>query len=143
MSIHTERRLIHAPQERLFELIADVEKYPDFLPMWIDARIYRRRGDTYFTEQEIGLGPVRQRFRTKTVLASPARIEVTSADDGLFREFFIRWDLASAGQNCRVDITLSWEVRSYLMQKAIDLLLPETARSMVRAFERRADRGVA
>jgi len=143
MSIHTERRLVHAPQERLFELIADVEKYPDFLPMWIDARIYRRRGDTYFTEQEIGLGPVRQRFRTKTVLASPARIEVTSADDGLFREFFIRWDLASAGQNCRVDITLSWEVRSYLMQKAIDLLLPETARSMVRAFERRADRGVA
>lgn len=142
MSIHTEHRLIHAPQERLFELIADVEKYPDFLPMWIDARIYRRRGDTYFTEQEIGLGPVRQRFRTKTVLASPARIEVTSAD-GLFREFFIRWDLVSAGQNCRVDITLSWEVRSYLMQKAIDLLLPETARSMVRAFERRADRGVA
>jgi len=42
-----------------------------------------------------------------------------------------------------VDITLSWEVRSYLMQKAIDLLLPETARSMVRAFERRADRVVA
>lgn len=142
MSIHTEHRLIHASQERLFELIADVEKYPDFLPMWIDARIYRRRGDTYFTEQEIGLGPVRQRFRTKTVLASPTRIEVTSAD-GLFREFFIRWDLASAGQNCRVDITLSWEVRSYLMQKAIDLLLPETARSMVLAFERRADQVVA
>jgi len=142
MSVHTESRLIHAPQERLFELIADVEKYPDFLPMWIDARIYRRREDSYYTEQEIGLGPIRQRFCTKTVLTLPTLIEVTSAD-GLFREFFIRWDLASAGQNCRVGITLSWEVRSYLMQKAIDLLLPETARSMVRAFERRADRDVA
>ena len=142
MSIHSEHRLIRAPQERLFELIADVEEYPDFLPMWVDARIYRRRGNTYFTEQEIGLGPLRQRFRTKTELTPPTRIEVTSAD-GLFREFFIRWDLASAGQNCRVDISLSWEVRSFLMQKAIDLLLPETARSMVLAFERRADRGVA
>lgn len=142
MSIHSEHRLIHAPRERLFELIADVEKYPDFLPMWIDARIYHRKGDTYFTVQEIGLGPVRQRFRTKTVLTAPTRIEVTSAD-GLFREFFICWDLASAGQNCRVDITLNWEVRSNLMQKAIDLLLPETARSMVRAFEGRADRVIA
>ena len=142
MGVHTESRLINAPQERVFELIADVERYPEFLPMWIDAHIYRRRDGTYYTEQEIGLGLIRQRFRTKTVLTSPTRIEVTSAD-GLFREFFIRWDLASAGQNCRVDITLSWEVRSYLMQKAIDLLLPETARSMVRAFERRADRVVA
>jgi coenzyme Q-binding protein COQ10 len=142
MSVHTEHRLIHASQERLFELIADVEKYPEFLPMWIDARIYRRRGETYFTEQEIGLGPIRQRFRTKTVLTSPTRIEVTSAD-GLFREFFIRWDLEDSDQNCRVDITLSWRVRSYLMQKAIDLLLPETARSMVLAFERRANQVVA
>lgn len=139
MSVHTNSRLIHAPRERLFELIADVEKYPDFLPMWIDARIYRRTGDTYFTEQEIGLGPVRHRFRTKTELTSPSRIEVTSADS-LFRKFFIRWDLESVGQDCRVGITLSWEVRSYLMQKAIDLVLPETARSMVLAFERRADR---
>jgi coenzyme Q-binding protein COQ10 len=139
MSVHTESRLIHAPRERLFELIADVETYPEFLPMWIDARIYRRRGDTYFTKQEIGLGPIRQRFRTKTVLTIPTRIEVTSSD-GLFREFFIRWDLANSNQNCQVDITLSWKVRSYLMQKAIDLVLPETARSMVLAFERRANR---
>ena len=137
MSVHTESRLIHASQEPLFELIADVEKYPDFLPMWSDARIYRRRGDIYFTEQEIGLGPIRQRFRTKTVLTPHTQIEVTSAD-GLFRKFFIRWDLAPDGDNCLVTIALSWEVKSLLMQKAIDLLLPETARSMVFAFEKRA-----
>jgi coenzyme Q-binding protein COQ10 len=139
MSVHTESRLIHAPRERLFELIADVEKYPDFLPMWIDARIYDRQDNTYYTEQKIGLGPIRQRFRTETVLTPPARIEVTSSDT-LFRKFFIHWDLERIGRDCRVGITLSWEVRSYLMQKAIDLVLPETARSMVLAFERRADR---
>lgn len=137
MGVHTESRLIDAPQEQVFELVADVEKYPEFLPMWIDARIYRRRGDTYYTEQEIGLGLIRQRFRTKTVLMSPARIEVTSTDD-LFRRFFVRWDLAGAGHGCRVTITLGWEVQSFLLQTAIDLLLPETARSMVFAFERRS-----
>ena len=137
MSVHTESRLIHATQERLFELIADVEKYPDFLPMWIDARIYRRRGDTYYTEQEIGLGLIRQRFRTKTVLTSPSQIEVTS-NDGLFRKFLVRWDLAGDGDDCRVTATLSWEVQSFLLQTAIDLMMPETTRSMVFAFERRA-----
>jgi coenzyme Q-binding protein COQ10 len=137
MSVHSESRLIHAPRERLFELIADVEKYPDFLPMWIDARIYRRREDTYYTEQEIGLGLIRQRFRTKTVLAFPTRIEVTSTD-GLFRKFFIGWDLADDGPDCRVTVTLSWEVQSFLLQTAIDLMMPETTRSMVFAFERRA-----
>ncbi len=137
MSVHTESRLIHATRERLFDLIADVETYPDFLPMWIDARIYGRRDDTYYTEQEIGLGPIRQRFRTKTVLMPPTQIEVTS-NDGLFRKFFVRWDLADDGGDCRVTITLSWEVKSFLLQTAIDLMLPETTRSMVLAFEKRA-----
>ena len=137
MSVHTESRLIHATQERLFELIADVEKYPDFLPMWINARIYLHRGDAYYTEQEIGLGLIRQRFRTKTVLMSPTRIDVTSTD-GLFRKFFVRWDLAGDGHDCRVTATLGWEVQSFLLQTAIDLLLPQTVHSMVFAFERRA-----
>ena len=142
MGVHTESRLINAPQERVFELIADVERYPEFLPMWIDAHIYRRRDGTYYTEQEIGLGLIRQRFRTKTVLMFPTRIDVTSTD-GLFRRFFVRWDLDGAGDGCRVTITLGWEVQSFLLQTAIDMLLPETARSMVFAFERRSRQVVA
>ena len=136
MATHTESRFIQAPRERVFDLVADVERYPDFLPLWIDARIYRRHGNTYHTEQEIGLGPIRERFHTRTVLDRPSRIEVTSTD-GLFRAFTIRWDFADVPGGCHIDIALTWEVQSRLPQKAIDSVLPATAAIMVSAFEDR------
>ena len=142
MSTHRDSLVIAAPRERVFDLVADVERYPEFLPLWLDARIYRHRDEsTYFTEQEVGLGLLHERFRTKTVMERPNSIEVSS-HDGLFRDFRIHWAFADAGTAakpaCQVDIALTWQVRSRLMQRAIDLVLPETARSMVRAFDRRA-----
>jgi coenzyme Q-binding protein COQ10 len=138
MTVFTASRIISALPEEAFDLVADVERYPEFLPMWRDARIIDRKGKTYTTEQEVGIGPLREHFHTKTVLARPRHIEVTSTD-GLFRNFYIRWDFDPAGQGCRISIALSWEVHSHILQKAIDLVLPETARMMVEAFEHRAN----
>jgi coenzyme Q-binding protein COQ10 len=138
MTVYTASRILDAPPEAVFDLVADVESYPEFLPMWRDARVIRRRGNVYTTEQEVGIGPIRERFHTRTVLTKSSHIEVTSTD-GLFRNFFIRWDFDPAGRGCRISIALSWEVHSHIMQKAIDMVLPETARMMVEAFERRAN----
>lgn len=142
MTTHRDSQIIRAPREQIFDLVADVERYPEFLPLWLDAHVYRHRGETiYFTEQEVGLGPLHERFRTKTVMKRPDTIEVTSTD-GLFRDFQILWTFEDAGIGdkpaCRTDIALTWQVRSWLMQRAIDMVLPETARSMVQAFARRA-----
>lgn len=142
MTIYRETRDIAAPREVLFDLVADVESYPDFLPLWNHARIYRHRGEAiYYTEQEVGLGPIRQRFHTRTGLVRPERIDITSNDPS-FRTFHIGWNFAERSGGCRVGIVLSWKVHSWMMQRGIDLLLPETARSMVDAFERRARRAM-
>ena len=137
MTTHTESRVLRAPQAHIFDLVADVESYPDFLPMWSSARILSRDGDAYTTVQELGVGPIREMFRTRTVLVRPVVIDVTSID-GLFRNFLIHWSFDPIGGGCRVSIALTWEVRSRVLQRAIDLLLPETAEKMVDAFERRA-----
>lgn len=137
MTTHIETRIIAAPRETVFDLVADVERYPDFLPLWTGVRVFRRRGTVYYTDQEVGMGPIRQRFHTRTELMRPERIEVTSTDPN-FRAFHINWDFAEAPAGCRVDIALRWQVRSWLLQRAIDMVLAETARSMVDAFERRA-----
>src|SRR5512134_3338248 len=86
MTTHCETRLIAASCDQVFELVADVERYPEFLSLWRCARVYHRDGDVYLTDQEIGLGPIRERFRTRTELWRPHRIEVTS-DDPLFEAF--------------------------------------------------------
>ncbi len=144
MTTYRDSQQIPVARERLFDLVADVERYPEFLSLWKNARVYDRPNETtYFTEQEIGLGPLQERFRTKTVMKRPDTIEVTS-HDGLFRTFRILWTFTDLGvgerPSCRADVALTWQVRSWLMQRAIDVVLPETARSMVQAFARRARR---
>lgn len=48
LSEEAERCLPYSP-EQLFDLVADVERYPEFLRWWISARVWRRRVDTYYT----------------------------------------------------------------------------------------------
>jgi coenzyme Q-binding protein COQ10 len=139
MTTHCETRLIAASCDQVFELVADVERYPEFSSLWRCARVYHRDGDVYLTDQEIGLGPIRERFRTRTELRRPHRIEVTS-EDSLFETFQIIWGFDPLRGGCRASIALTWEMRSRRLQKGIDLLLPTVARSMVAAFSKRADR---
>ena len=140
MTVHTEGRIIPAPLDLVFALVADVERYPEFLPLWREAEIVQRWEGGYETLQAIGLGPIRERFRTRTTLTPPERIEVQSSDP-LFRIFFIRWDFSNVPRGTRIAIALQWEVESLRLQRAISFLLPGVARSMVDAFERRARRG--
>lgn len=107
--------------------------------MWRRARIVAREEGAYWTDQEVGFGPIRERFRTHTVLTPPDRIDVTSADT-LFRAFRILWTFGEAAPVTRVDILLRWEVTSRLLQAAIDRALPVAARTMVEAFEAEAQR---
>jgi len=138
MTAHRESRLIGARCETVFDLVADVEQYPSFLSLWRGARIYRREGDVYFTEQEIGIGPICERFSTRTTLVRPEEINVTS-DDALFRTFNIRWNFTPVPGGCRATVSLVWETRSRPLQNAIRLMLPSVARGMVEAFKKRAD----
>lgn len=137
MTTHMERRRILRTPETVFDLVADVESYPEFLPMWKTASIRDRSKNLYVTEQDVGFGPIRQRFMTRTVLKRPEVIEVTS-DDPVFRKFVIRWRFQDIGDACNVVIALDWRTRSFVLQRAIDAVLPQTARTMIQAFEKRA-----
>jgi coenzyme Q-binding protein COQ10 len=139
LTSHREHRLVTVPADDIFDLVADVERYPEFLTLWRSARVYAREEGGYLTEQEIGLGPIRERFRTRTRLNRPDFIDITSIDP-LFKTFRIRWDFAavSDGSGAEVNIAMTWEVRSRLLQKAIEAMLPTTATHMVSAFEERA-----
>lgn len=137
MTRHREERLVAVPRQVIFDLVADVERYPEFLPMWREARVRDRAEDHYDTDQLVGFGPVVERFSTRTALWPPETIEVTSGDR-LFRRFLIRWRFLEDDAGCRAVIELDWKVRNPLLQKAIDFVLPQTARMMIDAFEQRA-----
>lgn len=139
MPVHRETRVLPYRRDQFFDLVADVESYPEFLPLWRVARIYRREGDVYYTDQQVGIGPLlSQRFHSRTKLDPPTDIEVTS-DDSIFENFRIGWHFeAPSEDSCRIDFELSCDARLPLMRRVLDVMLLETARTMVDAFEARA-----
>lgn len=135
---HRESRVVAIAAERLFDLVADVERYPEFIPLMREARIIQRHDRGYETEQVLALGLLERRFRTHTELDPPRSIAVTSADR-IFRRFDIRWSFtpASEGQ-CRIDFALDCEVRSIWLKPVGDALVGPMALTMVNAFVQRA-----
>jgi coenzyme Q-binding protein COQ10 len=136
---YSERRILPYRAEQMFDLVADVERYPEFLPMWEKARVIDRARHVYHTDQVVRVGVLRTRFRSKTVMSRPRHIEVTSSE-GLFRRFSIAWRFAQipGGKGCQVDCDLLWQVRSPLLQNILQLILAEAGQSIVTAFEQRA-----
>jgi coenzyme Q-binding protein COQ10 len=80
MSTHRFRCSLPYTQDQLFDLAADVESYPEFVPWWVAARVWKREHNVYYTDQIIRLAMVRKHFRSKTIFHPPTRIDVTSTD---------------------------------------------------------------
>ncbi len=126
--------------EQLFDIAADVERYPEFLRWWVAARVREVEPNGYCTDQVLGLGPLRTRFTSKTRLERPTRIDVISGDSA-FRRFSLSWTfepLAAGG--CLVRLSVDLELRSRLLQVILDRAMPDTTGETMAAFEARAHR---
>lgn len=135
---HRETRVVAIAAERLFTLVADVERYPEFIPLMQAARIIRRHDRGYDTEQVLALGLLQRRFRTCTELDPPRTITVTSADR-IFRRFDICWTFTPTPEGqCRIDFALDCEVRSIFLKPVSEMLVGPMALTMVNAFVQRA-----
>src|ERR1700740_3401558 len=84
MATHAEQRVLPYTPEQLFALVADVERYPEFLPWCVGARVKERRADLIVADLIIGFRVFRERFTSRVALDPPRRIDVTYAE-GPFR----------------------------------------------------------
>jgi coenzyme Q-binding protein COQ10 len=126
--------------EQLFDIAADVERYPEFLPWWLSATIRRRDGDVYYTDQVVGFGPIRQRFSTRTVLRRPQEIKVSSID-GPFETFELTWRFGLLQQQrCEVALAGKLELRAPLLRDLFGRAMRATVGSILSAFDDRARR---
>ena len=139
MPTHAEVRVLHHPAEQLFDLVADVEKYPEFLPWCVDARIRRREGSLVVADLVIGYRVFRERFTSTVVLNRPDRIDVTYAE-GPFRYLNNHWIFVPEGSDsCTIDFFVDFEFHSRVLQVVAERVFSEAVKLMVHAFERRAD----
>ncbi|HXQ50956.1 MAG TPA: type II toxin-antitoxin system RatA family toxin [Stellaceae bacterium] len=140
MPTHAERRTLPYSPEQLFALVADVERYPEFLPWCVGARIRERKPNLIVADLLIGYRMVRERFTSRVALDRPRRIDV-SYSEGPFRYLDNHWLFEpEPGGGCTLDFYVDFEFRSRVLQKIIELLFNEAVRRMVGAFEARAHR---
>jgi coenzyme Q-binding protein COQ10 len=137
MPTHAEQRVLPYTPEQLFALVADVERYPEFLPWCVGARIRERQPQLIIADLIIGFRVFRERFTSRVALTPPRRIDVTYTE-GPFRYLDNHWTFDPAPGGCRLDFFVDFEFKSRILQRVIELLFHEAVRRMVAAFEARA-----
>ena len=138
MPVHHERRRLPYTAAQVFDIVAAVDRYPEFLPWCLSARITRREADSFEADLVIGFKMVRERFASRVLLERPHRI-VARETSGPFRRLNNLWHFTDLGEGgCEVDFHIDFEFRSRLLNKLIGLLFHEAVRRLVAAFDGRA-----
>jgi coenzyme Q-binding protein COQ10 len=137
MPTHVEQRVLPYTPQQLFDLVADIERYPEFLPWCRGACIREYHPDLVVADLIIGFKMFRERFTSRVALDPPHRIDVTYAE-GPFRYLNNHWIFEQMPEGCLVDFFVDFEFKSRVLQKVIELLFGEAVRRMVAAFEARA-----
>jgi len=140
MPTHAEERWLPYPPEKLYDLVADVERYPEFLPWCVATRLRSSSEDELLADMVIGFKGIREKFTTWVSLDRPnLRIHV-SYEEGPFKCLNNHWYFKPADRDsCVIDFFVDFEFRSRILQKMMALLFNEAVRRMVGAFEARAN----
>lgn len=138
MPTHAEQRLLPYKPEQLFDLVADVDKYPEFLPWCVGARINSRKDNVIMADLVIGFKMFREKFTSRVTLdLEKMRIDVEYMD-GPFRYLNNHWIFETHEKGCNIDFFVDFEFKSMLLQKTIGMLFNEAVQRMIAAFEGRA-----
>lgn len=122
----------------MYALVADVEKYPGFLPWCRDARVREPGEDTVEARLEIGRGPIRKSFTTRNTMVPDSRIDIGLVD-GPFKHLQGRWEFMTLdGAGSRIALNLEFELSNAVLRRTLGPVFSEIANTMVDAFCRRA-----
>ena len=145
----TVRRVRHSP-EQMFALVADVERYPEFLPMCEALAIRSRRerdGVTLLVaDMTVGYKAIRETFTSQVVLKPAESVIDVKYVDGPFKYLTNRWLFTPAvAGGSEIHFFIDYEFRSRILGALMGAMFDRAFRMFAEAFEKRADQvyGVA
>jgi coenzyme Q-binding protein COQ10 len=142
MTSHSESRVVPYSADLMFAIVADVERYPEFVPWTVSLRVLKREafgeGEVLTAETVVGFRALRERYKSRVVLDPKTRtIDVTQVD-GVFRELENHWRFTPEGAGCRVDFSIGFEFKSKMLTAVAGSAFGLVVTQMTRAFEERA-----
>jgi len=142
-SFRTTRQLRHRP-DQMFDLVADVERYPEFLPLCEDLRLRRRvaSGDgieTLVAEMRVGYKAINESFTTRVTLDRPRLRILVEYVDGPFSYLENSWRFRPDPAGSAIEFSISYEFKSTALGLLMRSVFDRAFRKFVAAFEERAD----
>ena len=145
MPRHSETKLLPYRAEQMFDLVADVASYPEFLPWTAAARVRSTRpvegGQEMLADLVISFKVFRERFGSRVTLLPAQNRILTEYIDGPFKHLKSVWHFADRPEGgCEVAFEVDFEFKNALLAGIIGLVFNEAMTRVVRAFETRADK---
>ena len=142
MTSHAETKYLPYTAKEMFDLVADISSYPEFLPWCAAARVRKeiQKGVIKQIEADlvISFKVFREKFGSRVLLdASKFTIE-TEYLDGPFRHMQSVWSFNNSEQGCEVNFNVDFEFKNAMLQSIIGVVFNDAMQRIVRAFERRA-----
>ena len=144
MPQHKDSRILPYTADQMYALVADIERYPEFLPWNTAARIRSRRPEPDGSELVeaylvISFKVFRERFGSRVTLWPQQKRIDTEYLDGPFKYLKSGWSFADLPHgSCKVDFFVDFEFRNAILGKVIGVVFGEAMSRIVRAFEDRA-----
>ncbi len=144
MTVHKQKKWVRHSPEQMFRLVADVERYPEFLPWCVASRIHSHEQDeashTTVADLMVSFKGIRESFRSEVNGNSISnRIDVRYLR-GPFERLENLWLFnRNIDGTCTVDFHIDFTFRSRVLQMLIGTMFEHVVETMVDAFEERAD----
>jgi coenzyme Q-binding protein COQ10 len=141
----TKRRVKHSASD-MFDLVADMERYPEFVPLCQSMRVRRRTTggegiETAVAEMAVAYKVVRETFTTRVTLDRPNLQILVEYLNGPFSRMENRWDFHPVAERaCEVEFFISYEFKSRVFAMLMGAMFEMAFRRFAEAFERRADK---
>jgi coenzyme Q-binding protein COQ10 len=136
--IHEIRRLPYSA-EQMYELVADVGRYPEFLPWVVATRVKSDSETEMVADMLVGFNALREKFTSRVEKRRPEEIRVHYVD-GPLRDLDNIWAFRPLGpDNCEIEFRVNFAFRNMLFEKLAGQYFDRAFRKMVAAFETRAE----
>ena len=139
MTVIERSALLPHAAEQVFDLVADIERYPEFLEGCVGAEIHERSEETVTATLRLSRAGISHGFTTCNTMTRPEKIELTLVD-GPFDSFSGQWMFRALGEAaCKTSLRLHFELSSGLANVAAGKLFDKVALDLVDAVVRRAN----
>jgi coenzyme Q-binding protein COQ10 len=138
MISHRESRIVPYPAALMYGVVANVEKYPEFLPWVVALRVLTRRDNGVTAEMAVGYHGLRERYTSDVRLDAEARTIDVVQIKGPFKVLENHWRFVPKDEGCEVEFSIVFEFKSRLLHSVAGAKFEKVMLKMTDAFEARA-----